>query len=41
MSNVEFDIDNEGMNIASKELDRRNGILGGMPLITGKENADI
>jgi circadian clock protein KaiC len=33
----EFDIDHEGMKISTKEFDRISGILGGMPLLTGKE----
>lgn len=36
----EFDIDHQGMKISSKEFDRMSGILGGMPLLTGKDNAD-
>lgn len=34
----EFDINEEGMKIGKKEFDRMSGILGGMPLLTGKEN---
>ena len=34
----EFDINEEGMKISKKEFDRMSGILGGMPLLTGKEN---
>lgn len=34
----EFDIDREGMKISTKEFDRMSGILGGMPLLTGKDN---
>ncbi|HEY6955116.1 MAG TPA: circadian clock protein KaiC [Flavisolibacter sp.] len=33
----EFDIDNEGMKISSKEFDRMSGILGGMPMLTERE----
>jgi len=36
----EFDINNQGMKISNKEFDRMSGILGGMPLLTGKDHAD-
>lgn len=36
----EFDIDEEGMKISQKEFDRMSGILGGMPLLTGKDNGE-
>lgn len=32
----EFDIDNQGMKISSQEFDRISGILGGMPVLSGK-----
>ncbi len=35
----EFDIDHEGMKISQTEFDRMSGILGGMPLLTGKDHS--
>jgi len=36
----EFDIDHQGMKISNKEFDRMSGILGGTPLLTGKDHAE-
>ena len=36
----EFDINHQGMKISSRAFDRMSGILGGMPMLTGKNNEE-
>jgi circadian clock protein KaiC len=36
----EFDIDNEGMQISNREFNRISGILGGMPILSQKDEGD-